>query len=376
MNPATATAQLATLRTEMKQAFVARDAEIDGLLLALLARTHVLLLGPAGTSKSLLTQVFAGALGGSFFQKLLTAYTLPEEMFGPYDLAALNANRYERAIDGYMPTATTAFADEIFKAGSPILNALLTLLNERQFDNGTTRLSCPLEVCVGASNEYPEDTSLDALYDRFTIRFWTKYVPTRNDRMRLLTISSPETAVTAKLEREAVTALQKMVRDATVPQAVLELLLDTTDKLAKENGVVVSDRRLRQMVRLLQAHAVLNGRTTVTARDLLVLADSVWHRHEQRPAVLATVMSVAAPQLAAATKLSDSAREIYDGVKDVAADGARALQKIKAVEAELAKLDTSDSDVTACIASVVDLRKSLARKFMSASGIAVGVQVA
>jgi MoxR-like ATPase len=353
----------------MKNAFVARDAEIDGLLLALLARTHVLLLGPPGTAKSLVTQVFASALGGDYFQRLLTAFTAPEELFGPYDLSALDAGRYERAVQGYLPTATVAFCDEVFKANSAILNSLLTVLNERQFDNGTTRMQLPLELCVGASNEYPEDASLEALYDRFTLRYWTQYVPTRAGRLALLTAADPAQVVTAKLAPDAVQVLQQAVRDVVVPQSVLVLLCDVADKLAQDNGVVVSDRRLRGMVRLLQASAVLDGRVTVTARDLLVLADSVWHRHDQRPAVLATVLSVAAPKLAAAMKLSDSAREIYDAVKDVSSDGARALQRIKAVEAELVNMGLDDTDVLNAHLSVVELRKGLARRFMSASGL-------
>lgn len=60
--------------------------------------------------------------------------------------------------------------DEIFKANSAILNALLTLLNERLFDNGNERLPVPLLCLVGASNELPESEELDALYDRFLIR--------------------------------------------------------------------------------------------------------------------------------------------------------------------------------------------------------------
>lgn len=53
---------------------------------------------------------------------------------------------------------------------SAILNALLTLLNERLFDNGNQRLPVPLLCLVGASNELPESEELDALYDRFLIR--------------------------------------------------------------------------------------------------------------------------------------------------------------------------------------------------------------
>lgn len=56
-----------------------------------------------------------------------------------------------RKVDGYLPTAEVAFIDEIFKANSAILNALLTLLNERLFDNGNQRLPVPLLCLVSSS---------------------------------------------------------------------------------------------------------------------------------------------------------------------------------------------------------------------------------
>ena len=124
----------------------------------------------------LLTQTFSKALGGSYFKKMLTPFSTPEEVVGPYDLGALDQNRYERAVDGYLPTADVAFLDEIFKANSAILNSFLTLLNEREFEQGHQVISCPLQVCVGASNEYPADESLNALYDRFLLRRWVEGV--------------------------------------------------------------------------------------------------------------------------------------------------------------------------------------------------------
>ena len=84
--------------------------------------------------------------------------------------AGLENDLYVRQTEGYLPTSEVSFVDEIFKANSAILNSLLTLLNERLFDNGNQRLPAPLLCLVGASNELPESEELDALYDRFLIR--------------------------------------------------------------------------------------------------------------------------------------------------------------------------------------------------------------
>ena len=62
-------------------------------------------------------------------------------------MQALEEDKYVRQIAGYLPAASVAFIDEIFKANSAILNTLLTILNERLFDNGTERLTVPL-ICL------------------------------------------------------------------------------------------------------------------------------------------------------------------------------------------------------------------------------------
>ena len=78
-----------------------------------------------------------------------------QELFGPLSMKALEEDVYLRQTRGYLPEADVAFVDEIFKANSAILNSLLTLLNERLFDNGGSRHAVPL-TCLVRSLLYVE----------------------------------------------------------------------------------------------------------------------------------------------------------------------------------------------------------------------------
>jgi MoxR-like ATPase len=140
-----------------------------------LAGEHVLLLGPPGTAKSALVRAIAQAFGGTYFERLLTKFSTPEELFGPISLKALEQDRYQRVTAGKLPEAEFAFVDEVFKANSAILNSLLTAMNERLFHNDGAPTQMPLVALFGASNELPEGKELEALFDRFLLRFDVQY---------------------------------------------------------------------------------------------------------------------------------------------------------------------------------------------------------
>ncbi len=80
--------------------------------------------------------------------------TYMQELFGPLSMRALEEDKYVRQIEGYLPYAKVAFIDEIFKANSAILNTLLTILNERLFDNGSSRIRVPL-ICLVSGQQTP-----------------------------------------------------------------------------------------------------------------------------------------------------------------------------------------------------------------------------
>ena len=172
-----------------------------------------------------------------------------------------------------MPTAGIAFLDEVFKANSAILNALLTLLNEREFDNGAGRSRTPLISVIGASNEVPVDESLHAFHDRFLLRVPVAAVSTARfgDLLALTELDLPE-ATGAPVPIGAA-ARQAIVagRDAVLLGAdALAALGALRDFIAQQNWVM-SDRRWRQAVGLLRCAALTDGRAEVDALDLWLL---------------------------------------------------------------------------------------------------------
>lgn len=265
---------------------VGRDEQARCLLLASLCREHVLLIGPPGTAKSELARRLRARVGGRMFERLLTRFTVPEELFGPLSLAALDEGRYEREIDGYLPTATVAFLDEVFKANSAILNALLTLLNERAFDQGADRIAVPLATLVAASNEVPTDESLRAFLDRFLFRCAVD--PVGDEGFEALLRSADEDGAStvrgagaggpATGADEALAAvhaglldrIETAARGLVLPAEAVAALAELRARLA-EAAVEVSDRRWVQAVRALRIAAASHGRGCVETVDLAVL---------------------------------------------------------------------------------------------------------
>ena len=106
----------------LEEGLIERDSQVRLLLLAAFCSEHLLLLGPPGTAKSEIGRRLSAFTQGQYFERLLTRFSVPEELFGPLSMVGLEKDMYVRKIDGYLPTARVAFVDEIFKANSAILS--------------------------------------------------------------------------------------------------------------------------------------------------------------------------------------------------------------------------------------------------------------
>ncbi len=265
--------RLADLIDALGHGLVERDTALRLCLLAALASEHVLLIGPPGTAKSeLARRLHLAFRDARYFERLLTRFTVPEELFGPLSIAALEQDRYERQTDGFLPTASIAFIDEVFKANSAILNALLTLLNEREFDNGAGRIAVPLISVVGASNEVPQDEVVAAFYDRFLVRIPLGAVsPGAFSALAELPFAG-EFRVPGELRigAEELARLGRLVDSVLLPASILGLLRNLREYLA-EQRIYVSDRRWRKIVKLLKIAALTDGREVVGIWDLWLL---------------------------------------------------------------------------------------------------------
>ncbi|AEE95034.1 MoxR-like ATPase [Acidianus hospitalis W1] len=254
--------------------FVGREEEAKVITLALLSKEHVVLIGEPGTAKSALARRAAELLNAKFFMYLLTKYTEPAELFGALDINALKQGVYKRITKDRLPESEIAFLDEIFNANSAILNALLSLLNERVIYDGYNVIKVPLRTLISASNRVPDEPELEALYDRLLLRHYAK--PVGEEMWKNLIESAWELEFTTKWKVESplmtIEDLDKIYSYLTeVDLSPVKSKLLKLYAMLEEKGIHLSDRRKGKVLKIISAHALLNGRLKATEEDLIVL---------------------------------------------------------------------------------------------------------
>lgn len=301
------------LLQEMNRGIYEKETEISLSLLAALAGESIILLGPPGVAKSMVARQLKTAFGDAqSFEYLMSRFSTPDEIFGPVSIQKLKtSDTYERAVEGYLPTADVVFLDEIWKAGPAIQNTLLTVINEKIFRNGNREMHLPLKLLVAASNELPaKGEGLEALWDRFVIRIESRPIKLeKNFRAMLLEshadfsgstgvlghadfadnadfsdlkITAEEYAewaekickIGVKIEvLDAISAIRKSLRAVNV------------DEAAERRNIYVSDRRWKNIVRLLRTSAFMQDREEVDICDLLPIYHCLWQEPEERDAI-------------------------------------------------------------------------------------------
>lgn len=278
----------------LRQTFVGKDEIIDVLAIGLIGGENVFLLGPPGTAKSALIQELGRCLGGNVFDYLLTRFTEPNEIFGPFDIRRLREGDLVTNTEGMLPEADLVFLDELLNANSAILNSLLLALNERVFRRGRETRKLPTLMIVGASNHLPQEESLAALFDRFLLRVHCDNVAQEQltevlrAGWRLATREVDSSAGPATLPIDVVRQLQAATKRVDV-MAVQGVYLDLIHRL-RHAGFAVSDRRAVKFQTLLAASAILSGRTVVQPSDLWVLRYT-WDLEEQQEVLRSLVQA-------------------------------------------------------------------------------------
>lgn len=297
------------LLQEMNRGIYEKETEISLSLLAALAGESIILLGPPGVAKSMVARQLKTAFReAQSFEYLMSRFSTPDEIFGPVSIQKLKtSDTYERAVEGYLPTADVVFLDEIWKAGPAIQNTLLTVINEKIFRNGNREMHLPLKLLVAASNELPaKGEGLEALWDRFVIRIESRPIKLeKNFRAMLLEVKSEErgvkkqssvaegkansNAITAEEYAEWTERIDKIGVKIEVLDAISairkSLRAVNVDEAAERRNIYVSDRRWKNIVRLLRTSAFMQDREKVDICDLLPIYHCLWQEPEERDAI-------------------------------------------------------------------------------------------
>jgi MoxR-like ATPase len=274
--------KLNTVLQYLKDAFIGKDEIIDLLGISLIARENAFLLGPPGTAKSAIIRLLSSCIeDGKNFEYLLTRFTEPNEIFGPFDIRKLKEGELITNTEGMMPEASMVFLDEIFNANSAILNSLLMALNEKIFRRGKETKKLPALMFVGASNVLPEDESLNALLDRFLIRIQCDYVDTDRLEEVLLAGWKLENAVSTSkptITPTEIIELQQLSRQVDL-SPIRKQYVNLVHNL-RNTGIKVSDRRAVKIQNIIAASALMCNRKEAILSDLWVLK-YVWDTEEQ-----------------------------------------------------------------------------------------------
>jgi MoxR-like ATPase len=319
------------LEQYLKGRFPFLDPAIEAMVLSVASGEPLLLIGPPGTAKSRLIRAFCHAIGvvgddalidrsaaagadgkngvmqPKYFEYLLTQFTEPGELFGFFDLAALNRKdnpSLERNEEGMIQQATVIFLDEVFNASSAILNSLLTFMNEGRYHDRGVAKPVAMECLFAATNSVPTAPELRALFDRFVLRCWVDLVtPTADDVERLIRMGFRETYAPPLGNTPGAVRLDSLLADARrlrvdigkgIEKGALSIAKDARifaeiaqlTKIARDQHLSeMSNRRIIKFVRLMLINTLLRASRLGTAphidtRDLKI----VWTFGFDRPA--------------------------------------------------------------------------------------------
>ena len=270
--------RLASVRREVSRVYIGDGVAVEMMLVALLARGHVLLEGVPGVAKTTLVKAFGVTLGCTVRRIQFTPDLLPADITGTY---VLNPRDGTFALRSGPVFANVVLADEINRAPAKTQSALLEAMQERQVTIEGDRYELPNPFLVLATQN-PIDLEgtyalPEAQIDRFLVRIKMGY-PSQRDEVAMLrahNVVGPEP--TGVLSANDVLQIQSIAARVHVEEDIREyaVMLSAFTRSHPKVMLGASPRATLSLVRAAKANAVVAGRPYATPDDVRAVAEPV-----------------------------------------------------------------------------------------------------
>jgi MoxR-like ATPase len=276
---------------EVKKIIVGQDHLLERLMVALLARGHMLVEGVPGLAKTMAIKTLAEAVGGEFKRVQFTPDLVPADLIGT---RIYNQKTGEFNVSLGPVFANLLLADEINRAPAKVQSALLEVMQERQVTIGRETFKAPDPFLVLATQNPIETEGTYALpeaqVDRFMLKVLVGYPTPAEEFVIVERMSGALPAVQEVLTTDQLLALQKEVDDVYVDPALIQyaVQLATATRQPKDIGLADLERYItfgaspRASINLIltaRALAFVRGRNYVLPQDVLDMAlDVMRHR--------------------------------------------------------------------------------------------------
>jgi MoxR-like ATPase len=262
---------LKRLLDEVGRIVVGQQALLEGLLIGLLARGHVLVEGVPGLAKTTAVRTLAQALGLGFRRVQFTPDLLPGDLVGT---PIYHPDERRFAVRKGPIFTPVLLADEINRAPAKVQSALLEAMEERQVTIGDESFALPQPFFVMATQNPIEHEGTyplpEAQIDRFLLKLVVGYPSADEEHVIAVRddLDVPRARTVADAAR--VDAMQRAAAAVHVADAVSDYAVRLVRKTREQSDVAVgaSPRASRFLVRAAKARALLDGRDFATPFDV------------------------------------------------------------------------------------------------------------
>jgi len=271
----------------VKRVIVGQDALLEKMVVALVARGHLLVEGVPGLAKTLAVKTFADALGVEFQRIQFTPDLVPADIVGTR-IYNQKHGEFEVALGPIF--ANLVLADEINRAPAKVQSALLEAMQERQVTIGRETYPLPDPFLVMATQNPIESDGTyplpEAQVDRFMLKVLVDYPSATEEFVIVERMIAGLERVGEVMDVQQLRALQKAVQTVFVDPALIEYAVRVASAtrapsaaglhdLARYITYGVSPRASIYMVMAAQALALVRGRQYVLPEDIRMIAPDV-----------------------------------------------------------------------------------------------------